>query len=658
MKIIRLELQNFMPYRERSRIDFAADPKKNVTLVYGDNMRGKTSLLNALRWCLYGEAWGRDRRPIPNNLLLNSDALTDHDWRFEVSVDLEVDGNSIQVRRRAEAASGRQAPRKSTDFDILLDLAIDGQPVARDKVEELIGKLAPQQTSRFMLFDAELLAEYEELLSEDSSQGDRIKQAIEDQLGLPALQKARSAFRTLSKNAQDHLARATRASEVERAHSEEWQRANQEAEEVAEEVNLLKAKQNAAKRELRTTDAELSVIADVTDIIKDRERLLGTQESLRSQKATTVSEIQSQAAVLWRDVLAERLRPEIEKLTRVMHDYRSSSERRGALRQRLDDYRSLLAEGECALCEHAISERDRTAIGRKVGEIENEISELESRSSDEIAVSGRIAALSKVQSVGTLARLETLDAQLTTIAVSETSVEEDLSDCDERLRGVDVADVARLRTKRDQLIQHLGTIDLEIRQANERQKTKEDRRDQLGKLIRRASGASNRRLVIEGTLYDQLAEIFESSIAALRDQQRTEVQSLASEAFKKLTSESTYSGLKINDRYGLAILDQRNRAVPLRSAGAEQIVALSLIDGLSKATGRSAPVLIDTPLGRLDPTHRSKVLQFLPNMAEQITLFLHEGELSRTGDNPISGRVGARYVIERVSGTQSRIHKE
>ena len=58
MKLHSITMKNFMPYKGQARVEFPQDEFRNVMLVFGDNMRGKTSLLNALRWGFY-EARGR-----------------------------------------------------------------------------------------------------------------------------------------------------------------------------------------------------------------------------------------------------------------------------------------------------------------------------------------------------------------------------------------------------------------------------------------------------------------------------------------------------------------------------------------------------------------------------------------------------------------------
>ena len=152
--------------------------------------------------------------------------------------------------------------------------------------------------------------------------------------------------------------------------------------------------------------------------------------------------------------------------------------------------------------------------------------------------------------------------------------------------------------------------------------------------------------------------MFSQGIDQLRNKLREDVEEHATNAFKKLTSEKTYSGLQINQSYGLSILDQEGRILTERSAGAEQVVALSLIDGLNRTSGTSAPIVMDTPLGRLDLKHRSNILQYLPDMSEQVVLLVHEGELDPKRDlEQFASRIGVRYKIKRVSATESLIER-
>ena len=96
----------------------------------------------------------------------------------------------------------------------------------------------------------------------------------------------------------------------------------------------------------------------------------------------------------------------------------------------------------------------------------------------------------------------------------------------------------------------------------------------------------------------------------------------------------------------------------VRSAGAEQIVALSLIDGLNRTGRSSGPVIMDTPFGRLDLKHRDNILSYLPAVTSQFVLLVHSGEIRQKTDlTVIADRIGVTYEIKEISSTQSRLER-
>ena len=153
---------------------------------------------------------------------------------------------------------------------------------------------------------------------------------------------------------------------------------------------------------------------------------------------------------------------------------------------------------------------------------------------------------------------------------------------------------------------------------------------------------------------EKLHASFSLSIERLREALRQSVQAQASIAFKAMSTQTAYQGLQINVNYGLTILDQKGHEVLLRSAGAEQIVALSLIAGLSHAGRPAGPVVMDTPFGRLDTKHRKNILGYLPNSASQLILFVHDGEIRGSDDlNVLAHRIGGQYEIKEISPSHS-----
>ena len=125
-----------------------------------------------------------------------------------------------------------------------MHLSRDGIQMSGDQIESEIDQIAPEQISRFFLFDGELLGEYESLLIEGSEQGRQIREAIEQVLGVPALINGRTELGAILKS-------ATKRQSSELSHI-------QGLEKQAERQLELTAKQDAYDRDLQELQAKLA----------------------------------------------------------------------------------------------------------------------------------------------------------------------------------------------------------------------------------------------------------------------------------------------------------------------------------------------------------------------------------------------------------------
>lgn len=83
------------------------------------------------------------------------------------------------------------------------------------------------------------------------------------------------------------------------------------------------------------------------------------------------------------------------------------------------------------------------------------------------------------------------------------------------------------------------------------------------------------------------------------------------------------------------------------SAGERQLLAVSLLSGLAQASGRPLPVVIDTPLGRLDGIHRNHlVTRYFPQASHQVILLSTDQEIDRKAWRDLYPYVGHAYRLE------------
>ena len=95
------------------------------------------------------------------------------------------------------------------------------------------------------------------------------------------------------------------------------------------------------------------------------------------------------------------------------------------------------------------------------------------------------------------------------------------------------------------------------------------------------------------------------------------------------------------------------------SAGERQLLAVSLLWGLARASGRPLPIIIDTPLGRLDSTHRMHLTErYFPSASHQVMLLSTDQEIASTYWSKLRPHVGRAYRLIYDDATSStRIEK-
>jgi DNA sulfur modification protein DndD len=90
------------------------------------------------------------------------------------------------------------------------------------------------------------------------------------------------------------------------------------------------------------------------------------------------------------------------------------------------------------------------------------------------------------------------------------------------------------------------------------------------------------------------------------------------------------------------------------SAGERQLLAVSLLWGLAKASRRPLPAIIDTPLGRLDSSHRSHLVErYFPHASHQVLLLSTDEEIRGKYLEAIRPSVGHSYLLEFSEAEQS-----
>lgn len=109
--------------------------------------------------------------------------------------------------------------------------------------------------------------------------------------------------------------------------------------------------------------------------------------------------------------------------------------------------------------------------------------------------------------------------------------------------------------------------------------------------------------------------------------------------------------------FSLLLYDLNGKAVPKHrlSAGEKQLLAIAFLWGLAKVSGHRLPVAIDTPLGRLDSSHRSNLVErYFPSASHQVILLSTDTEIGKKEVETLreNEAIAREYLLKYDSSTR------
>ena len=650
MKIQRLIVENFGPFFGKHDIDLDVSPTAPVVIIHGENMRGKTTLQNAIRWCLYGQAYGRKGMPKPSHGLLAYDAIDIGQYFMSVMLTFSHEGQEFELVRHAESDG---VPLNDRSLTFTISLRRDGHFVPQRQITPVIEGLLHHDIARFFLFDGEMLSQYEDLLDATAHQTQLIKQSIEKILGLPALQQAEGDLRTLHGEAGQQQAAVVR-------------RQNEAARTGAQESQLSNAVQSLGDDLVRLREIESQLAEWRDELIAKRDRLVGVEadlqleEQIENRLKSTGAEAKSDQERVkalvqnaWWQPAAGVARRISGELASAAEEQRRVSTEIALAKQIIAQHESLTGDAFCPLCEQRVDETQKDHHRNEIENLSNKVRQLEetTTSSDP----SRIQLLRQFERSHTLATIKEIEQSIRKADLQMRRDTIALREVKERLWG-ERPDTKEIQRQYDETVTQLDEVAKQIEsRANQLEESKTNLAVARRKLA--ASPGADPKIALRSQVLEALVDAFSNTIDEFREGMKQVVEKAATDIFRSLTTDTDYQKLVINRQFGLEIITNNGRIIKERSAGAEQIVAFSLIGALNRSAVCKGPIVMDTPFGRLDRGHRENVLNLIPSMSEQVILLVQSGEIDENRDlGPLEGKISHHYRLVRDGApTRSRI---
>jgi DNA sulfur modification protein DndD len=141
------------------------------------------------------------------------------------------------------------------------------------------------------------------------------------------------------------------------------------------------------------------------------------------------------------------------------------------------------------------------------------------------------------------------------------------------------------------------------------------------------------------------------------------IENLILDSFRQLLrKKDLLTAIKIDpETYNMSLSGRNGEDVPADrlSAGERQLLAVSTLWGLAQASGRAMPIVIDTPMARLDSEHRTHLVKnYFPNASHQVVILSTDEEIDDKYYPQIKSRVSHSYELSYCDKKQSSVIKK
>lgn len=640
MKYRKLLIDNFGPYYGEQSIDF---PKESgVWVIYGDNGRGKTTLLNAFRYALHGKVLDRRGERALVECANRRAAAESGTSAFRVVLDVEHNDNEYRITRSYR------------DGEQTVIVERDGVPLRDSEARSVLLSIAPESISQFFLFDGELLRQYEDLREPGADSGQRMRQEVDRILGVQALERAIADVREVGAEAAKEKAKALAAQDKAANLAVAMQEAAAKRDALSTALSDLNTTEMAHKRRLAELEEELSkherargVLVRI-DVLKERRTKLSLDlHDLRDA-------YRASAGDMWKAVLQPAI---VSQLPALDGDLAKADQRRVEAHVAQAHARHIERNQECPVCNTVLSESKRTEILGRASQA-GSAKDVEDLDALVESLRRRRSLLELLQDSAPGATLAERDKAIRTCQLEIEENRSDIATQERSLAGISEGDLRRTQHERDS-IHHLLSRDRDDIQRTEADIVEQD--TAIGgfrKALRDANVTADPVLELRDDVTSDLLQLF---IQALDQYQRElvgRVEIDASEVFAKIRSESGYARLRIRDGYALSIVDGAGKEVIGHSAGYEHLVALSLIAALQKSSPVRGPVVMDSPFGRLDHGHTRNAVAALPQIAGQVVLLAFDGEFDRSAAfKDLGSQLVGEFSLVRTGTDETEIRR-
>ncbi|BAY89454.1 MULTISPECIES: DNA sulfur modification protein DndD [unclassified Tolypothrix] len=649
MIFLELVLQNFGPYAGKQVINL--DPRNHensrpIILLGGMNGGGKTTLMDAIRLALYGhraQCSTRGNLSYSDFLTQCVNSKTDPVEKTRIELLFEHIENDKPVKYRV-VRTWEKNPKDGKDHLGILD-AHEWLDTALVNIwDEYIENLLPVGISNLFLFDGEQVKE----LAEQEIPPPIVVDAISGLLGLELADRLAVDLDILVNRKRKEL-----ADTKDLANIEEIEEKLQELQEAyhQESQSITSLQENLTAAEARQQEAVHKFISEGGKIAGERSQL----EKKKQERITETEKIRQSLC----DLSAEFL--PLGLITPLLNQAYNQGEEEFRIQQAKVAH-DLLIERDKKLL-NLINQLaiEQAAVTQIKEFISQENQDLDNAAIAEPWLLADTETLHQLDNVihhhleyaKTKAKdkITLLNSQEEEIITLERQIQTAASP-EEYQRLVD-----ELQQAQQQVAEAKAAWEITKRRLDELATEIENTKKDLENYTDTSLKLQNKGHIIESAVrVQETLKLFRKKLT-LRKLNKLEVE--VTECFRYLLHKSDLVHRVAIDTntFSLSLYDLNGKPVPKHrlSAGEKQLLAIAFLWGLARVSGRRLPVAIDTPLGRLDSSHRSNLVErYFPSASHQVILLSTDTEIGKKEVETLreNEAIAHEYLLDYNSATR------
>lgn len=662
MQIDSLTLKNYRQYKDEKIVFSSENNNKNFNVIQGTNGSGKTNILNAITWCLYGRELHLEKSkglPIYNTILMD-ELKSENVISTEVELRLRDDENGIIIitrklnLRKSENGAIKVIPSSFSNSEdgseLIMQREADRDIVTIENPEYVINMLIPEKLEEYFFFDGERLDNY---FTKTSSEN--IHEAVFriSQLGLfeKLISHLDERKKDLRKKASSLNSKAEKVSEELEIYEKSLENAKRDRDKDIKDHKEAEAKEKEYSDKVRTNPDARKLEEEWLDLTSDLDKIDKRIKKNQDDKLNYLLEITP--SLFCRDAIikAKKMIEEREESGQIPPDYKKNFLER------------LLEQGRC-ICGVDISQDAIDTTHRM--EIENL-----SRKCDDITdITGElIKENASMRSL--LDGLGEFKKKHSEYITEFKELEEDrrikngrLLVVEEKKKGLDLEQLNTWENKlneyrkiKEGLIKEIAKKENRIEDADKKVKSLEKILSE--ELKKKGKGEEAQKKM---TFCENCLRVSEKIKQSIMDDLRSEIEEKTKKQFLDLIwKKETYKDIKIDEDYNISVIHESGfEGLGTLSAGERQVLALSFMAALNSVSGFNVPIVIDTPLARLGREPKKNIAKNLPNYLEgkQVTLLVTEEEYTSEVRDNLADYIGKEYRIsfeQKDMGSEAKV---